>query len=133
MYFLRWLNTAGINPVALRRMKGFVIKYIKLCDDPDCYISMVKPQERRKKNYFPLSLLLKRIICLKVNKPESRCVNDETSRLHTLCSWAIYQKDEFGDTSSSSLQFTINSPPYNCDLNVGRLYKEKQTIIMQKS
>lgn len=55
MYFLRWLITAGINPVTLRRMKGFVIKYIKLCEDPDCCISMVKPQEREKK-YFPLSL-----------------------------------------------------------------------------
>lgn len=50
MYFLRWLIRAGINPVTLRRMKGFVIKYIKLCEDPDCCISMVKPQEREKKN-----------------------------------------------------------------------------------
>lgn len=46
MYFLRWLTTAGINPVTLRRMKGFLIKYIKLREDPDCYISMVKPQEK---------------------------------------------------------------------------------------
>lgn len=82
MYFPRWLITAGINPVTLCRMKGFLIKYIKLCEDPDCYISMVKPQEKEKKIYSPLSLLLKRIICLKVNKPESLCVNDETSRLH---------------------------------------------------
>lgn len=56
MYFLRWLITAGINPVTLRRMKGFLIKYIKLCEDPDCYtageIKKIFPPLSSTKTYY---------------------------------------------------------------------------------
>lgn len=49
MYFLRWLITAGINPVTLRRMKGFLSNFVKT----PIAISAWSNRRRNKKNIFP--------------------------------------------------------------------------------